>query len=56
VRGAAIWAVNMPARFWIILVLSISAGIAVLLAKPTGRKPKSSVPWRGQIKPPPPPP
>jgi hypothetical protein len=56
VCGAAFWDVNMPARFWIILVLSILAGIAVLLAKPTGRKPKSSVPWRGQIKPPPPPP
>ena len=46
----------MPARFWLILALSILAGIAVLLAKPTGRKPSSSVPWRGQIKPPPPPP
>jgi hypothetical protein len=46
----------MPTRFWIILALSILTGIAVLMAKPTGRKPKSSVPWRGQIKPPPPPP
>jgi hypothetical protein len=46
----------MPARFWLILALSILAGIAVLLAKPTGRKPSSSVHWRGQIKPPPPPP
>ena len=46
----------MPARFWLILVLSILAGIAVLFAKPMGRNAKSSVPWRGQIKPPPPPP
>jgi len=46
----------MPARVWIILMLSLLAGIAVLLAKPTGRKQKSSVPWRGQVKPPPPPP
>jgi hypothetical protein len=46
----------MPSRFWVILVLSILAGIAVLMAKPTGRKARSSVPWRGQIKPPPPPP
>lgn len=46
----------MPARLWLILVLSILAGIAVLLAKPTGRKAKSSVQWRGQVKPPPPPP
>jgi hypothetical protein len=36
----------MPARFWIILALSILAGIAVLLAKPTGQKPTSSAPWR----------
>jgi hypothetical protein len=46
----------MTTRFWIILVLSLLAGIAVLRARPTGRAPKSSVPWRGQIKPPPPPP
>jgi hypothetical protein len=46
----------MPTRFWMILVLSILAGIAVLMAKPGGHKPGSSVPWRGQIKPPPPPP
>jgi hypothetical protein len=46
----------MPARFWILLVLSLLAGIAVLFAKPTGRKPRSSVPVRGHIKPPPPPP
>jgi len=46
----------MPTRFWIILVLSLLAGLAVLWATPTGRKPRSSVPWRGQIKPPPPPP
>jgi hypothetical protein len=48
--------VNMPTRFWLVLVLSMLAGIAVLLAKPTGRKAKSSAPWRGQIKPPAPPP
>jgi hypothetical protein len=46
----------MPTRFWLSILLAILAGIAVLLAKPTGRKQKSSVPWRGQIKPPPPPP
>jgi hypothetical protein len=46
----------MPSRFWLVLALSLLAGIAVLLAKPTGRKAKSSVPWRGQIKPPAPPP
>jgi hypothetical protein len=27
----------MPTRFWIILVLSVLAGIAVLMAKPTGQ-------------------
>ena len=47
---------TMPTRFWLILVLSLLGGIAVVLATPTGRKAKSSVPWRGQIKPPPPPP
>jgi hypothetical protein len=47
---------TMPTRFWLSILLAILAGIAVLLAKPTGRKQKSSVPWRGQIKPPPPPP
>jgi hypothetical protein len=46
----------MPGRVWLMLLLALVAGIAVLLAKPTGRKQKSSVPWRGQIKPPPPPP
>ena len=46
----------MPPRFWIIVALSLLAGILVLFAKPTGRKPRSSVPWRGQVKPPPPPP
>lgn len=46
----------MPTRFWLILVLSLLAGIAVLFAKPTGRRARSSVPWRGQIKPSPPPP
>ncbi|MFM9059701.1 MAG: hypothetical protein ACKOSQ_11365 [Planctomycetaceae bacterium] len=46
----------MPARVWIILALSILAGIAVLMTKPIGGNPKSSVPWRGQVKPPPPPP
>lgn len=39
---------TMPTRFGLILVLSILAGIAVLLAMPTGRKAKSSVPWRGR--------
>lgn len=47
---------RMPTRFWFIVVLSFLAGLAVMLAKPTGRKARSSVPWRGQIKPPPPPP
>jgi hypothetical protein len=46
----------MPARFWLVLALSLLAGIAVLCAKGTGRKQPSSVPWRGQVKPPPPPP
>jgi hypothetical protein len=46
----------MPTRFWLSILLAILAGIAVLIARPTGRKQKSSVPWRGQIKPPPPPP
>jgi hypothetical protein len=46
----------MPNRYWLMLVLAVAAAIAVLRAKPTGRKQKSSVPWRGQIKPPPPPP
>jgi hypothetical protein len=46
----------MPARIWFFLLLSLLIGIAVLFAKPTGRKQKSSVPWRGQVKPPPPPP
>jgi hypothetical protein len=38
----------MPTRFWLSILLAILAGIAVLLAKPTGRKQKSSVPWRGR--------
>jgi hypothetical protein len=46
----------MPKHVWIALVLSVLAGIAVLRAKPRGIKRRSSVPWRGQIKPPPPPP
>jgi len=46
----------MPARFWIVLALATLAGLAVYFAPPTGRKVRSSVPWRGQIKPPPPPP
>jgi hypothetical protein len=43
-------------RFWIILLLSVLTGIAILRAPPAGHEPRSSVPWRGQIKPPPPPP
>ena len=46
----------MPPRFWLVLTVSILAGIAVLFAKGTGRTQPSSVPWRGQVKPPPPPP
>jgi len=47
----------MPARYWMLLVLSLLAGIAVLRARPSGHpKQKSSEPWRGRIKPPPPPP
>jgi hypothetical protein len=42
--------------FWAILTISVLAGIAVMYAKPTGRKQKSSAAWRGHIKPPPPPP
>jgi hypothetical protein len=46
----------MPSRLWLSILLAVLAGIAVLLAKPTGKKQRSSVPWRGQIKPPAPPP
>jgi len=46
----------MNTRLWFMLALATLIGIAVLWAKPTGRKPRSSVPWRGQVKPPPPPP
>jgi hypothetical protein len=46
----------MPTRFWIILVLGILAGIAVLRSRPAAWKPSSSEAWRGRIKPPPPPP
>jgi hypothetical protein len=46
----------MPPRFWLMLAIALAAGIAVMLAKPTGRKRRSSKPWRGQVKPPPPPP
>jgi len=46
----------MPTRFWLMLVIALAAGIAVMLAKPTGQKQSSSKPWRGQVKPPPPPP
>ena len=46
----------MPTRYWIILALSLLAGIAVLFSRPTGHRPRSSAPWRGQVKPPPPPP
>ena len=46
----------MPSRFWLILAIAVVAGFAVMLAKPTGRKRLSSKPWRGQVKPPPPPP
>jgi hypothetical protein len=38
------------------LVITLLMGIAVLYAKPAGHKHRSSAPWRGQIKPPPPPP
>jgi len=46
----------MPVRFWIVLALSLVAGVAVLFAKGTVRPGRSSSSWRGQIKPPPPPP
>ncbi|MFM8890156.1 MAG: hypothetical protein ACKOTB_00795 [Planctomycetia bacterium] len=46
----------MPARFWIVLVLSVLAGLAVLFSRTAGRAGRSSAAWRGQIKPPPPPP
>jgi len=46
----------MPRHLWILLVLSLLAGIAVLRARPTGRKQPSTERWRGRIKPPPPPP
>jgi hypothetical protein len=38
------------------LAVALAAGIAVMLGKPTGRKQQSTKPWRGQVKPPPPPP
>ncbi|MBU6308487.1 MAG: hypothetical protein KJS77_01940 [Planctomycetes bacterium] len=46
----------MPSGFWLILTIAVVAGFAVMLGKPTGRKQRSSKPWRGQVKPPPPPP
>jgi len=47
----------MPVRFWIVLGLSLLAGLLVLRApRRGGPKGPSSVPWRGQIKPVPPPP
>jgi hypothetical protein len=46
----------MPTRYWIILVVSLLAGVAVLRARPAGRKQPSSEAWRGRVKPVPPPP
>jgi hypothetical protein len=47
----------MPVRFWIVLGLSLLAGLLVLRARPrAGPRGPSSIPWRGQIKPVPPPP
>jgi len=38
------------------IAVAVALAIAVLRAKPTGRKARSSEAWRGRIKPPPPPP
>ena len=46
----------MPSRIWLMVALVILAGLMVMFAKPTGRKQRSAVPWRGQVKPPAPPP
>jgi hypothetical protein len=47
----------MPLRFWIVLGLSLLAGLMVLRATPRGgKRPPSAKRWRGQIKPVPPPP
>jgi hypothetical protein len=46
----------MTARIWLMVALVILAGLMVMFAKPTGRKQRSAVPWRGQVKPPAPPP
>jgi hypothetical protein len=46
----------MTPRIWLMVALVIVVGLVVMFAKPTGRKQRSAVPWRGQIKPPAPPP
>jgi len=47
----------MPLRFWIVLGLSLLAGLMVLRAPPRGgKRPPSAERWRGRIKPVPPPP
>jgi hypothetical protein len=47
----------MPIRFWVVLALSLLAGLMVLRARPRGgpRQPSAEA-WRGRIKPVPPPP
>lgn len=46
----------MPTRFWIILVVGLLAGLAVLRSRPAARKQPSAEAWRGRVKPVPPPP
>ncbi len=46
----------LTVRLAVLLAISILMGIAVLYARPAGHKHKSSASWRGQVKPPPPPP
>lgn len=47
----------MPLRFWIVVGLSLLAGLMVLRAPPRGGKRLPGAEgWRGQVKPVPPPP
>lgn len=46
----------MPARFWILLVLALLAGMAVLRSRPRGRRRPPGERERRHVKPVPPPP
>lgn len=46
----------MRIRLLLMIAAAILAGLAVLRARPAARRRPSSEPWRGRIKPPPPPP